>query len=419
MGNITVQQSKISLLIKPLTSLLAADFFPLIFAVGFSIVLGRVMREEALGVYSIATTIAILLRMFAEAGYEVEIPRDIASGKGLGSILEAQYVKNIILTILLPIGIIYSFISVPKPEPLILFLWNYPFAFAFSLRAALRGLDKSKSIAIIESISAFFQYGLLILSIFLFSSISIIFILMVIFEVMRAFVYYRYLNHAGYFKDISFIKLFWGNSQIPIRDFFKTILQKRRALFALNIFSSLQNRMAFLTMGVYSTPYEAGIYSAASRFPGFMRILPGAILNSIVPLYSSGKHPRFRFTFSLSLFLAVISGLFLYFGADFLIRLFYDFPESSHLLMIMSAGFAFSVLHQTVEGFMLAHGLESKVNQALFFTMILTLLTSIAFYPSMGLKGFATAYTLGEMILLIAYLLILYLWNGRRRKVRE
>ncbi|HET7153246.1 MAG TPA: polysaccharide biosynthesis C-terminal domain-containing protein, partial [Candidatus Kapabacteria bacterium] len=179
--------------------------------------------------------------------------------------------------------------------------------------------------------------------------------------------------------------------------------------FALvNIMSILQSRVDVLFLEHFRSTAEVGIYTAGERFINALTILPGAMFNGLIPLFSLSRGTSFSKKFSMqsvlffSLLGIVISGA-LYLAAPLIISLTFRFPESVIVLQILAWSFAFFMFNTFTESWLYGHHYEKFVVYARIVGIIAIVGTNIYFAPLYGATGTAIATIVSECILSVVF----------------
>lgn len=187
----------------------------------------------------------------------------------------------------------------------------------------------------------------------------------------------------------------------------RTAFYEQRGVTITNILSSLLVRMPSIMLGWFATDAQHGIYAAASRFFTSLRIVPGAVLNTIIPEYSqrSSHSARIRNVMLLALAAAALCSAFLYFGAPLLISYTFSYAESVSILQILALGFGALFLKTTLEGFLLAAHKEHLVNSVLAVVTVCAI-TAYAINARLSPQNVAWTISISEWVLFLALLTI-------------
>jgi PST family polysaccharide transporter len=168
--------------------------------------------------------------------------------------------------------------------------------------------------------------------------------------------------------------------------------------------SILQSRTDILLLEHFRSTAEVGIYSAGERFINALTILPGAMFNGLLPLFSRSRGESFsrKFSFqSILLFslVGVVISSILFFAAPFIISITFRFTESIVILQILAWSFSFFMFNTLMESWLYGHRYERFVVYARIFGVVAIICTNIYFAPRYGATGTAIATILSECLL--------------------
>ena len=397
-------------LFKSAGALLTADSAGLILSVVFSIILGRLYGKEFFGVYSLSFVMATMLRTITESGYDLRIPRETAENHEnvYNLIEEAQLVKNSIWLISFVPFAVFGYLSIGGFDYIILLIYVIPLSMGSTYKSVLRGLGRMGIIAKIDAGLNMMMYAILITLLYfgkpeMFS----IFIFFPCIEILKSIMFWNYLEKS---TGIS-IPLYIRNwrfalstaSLIKIRKSFKSQLP----LISVNFLSVWQFRSAMLAVGWAGTKSILGEYSAAQRFITFLRIIPGAILNTLLPEFSSGKQGEGDFRLLLSVLISLLIGLavslILTLLAEPFMMLTFRFESAIPVLRILSWSFIPVMISLTLESYLLANKRENSIIPSMIISSSLILISALIIVPVYGATGAAFVYTGGEFILMLLY----------------
>lgn len=397
-------------LAKSSIALLFSDAFSLVLAALFSIILGRISGEELFGVFSLAFLLYTFAKTLIDLGYDYDIPRTVATNKEniAELLLQSQTIKNSLWLVSLPVFIGIGFTFIKSPLFIILLVFNLPCSISTTFKAALRGLGRYNAITALETVFNFILYSAATLVVYFYFSLELVLLLYLIVEIPKSFCYYKYIK-----KQIP-------ESTIQFTDFLNFTFKKNvfKGIFAqlklltVNILSTLQFRSRTLVLGWFSTDFAVGEFSGAIRFITFLRVIPGAILHTLLPELSkdgqfselSGKLQKkfYKILFIVSVIGLILSGT-LFIFADFLIELTFKFNSAAPILKILSWTIALITYCYAIEAFLIARRLEHKINIGLTISTLLIFVLSVILIPLHSALGVAWASLAGELFLALYY----------------
>lgn len=407
-------------IISRISSLIIADAISLFLMALFSILFGRIYGKEFFGIFSLSFILLIIFRTFIDLGFDYSIPRSISSSpeRALREIIESQKVKLYILIIFLPLAIIISFFSTLSINFIILYLSLLPNTLSSSAKATLRGFSDMKTIAKIETVLNLVFYPIAGTAVLLKFNIAFIFLLFLILEFVRAFWYFNVikvkLNHKFNFIKFLFIPFSSKSRDLNINienntSFFK-IISGQMKLLAINLLSVLHFRLSSLLLGILSNTIAVGEFSAGLRFLTVLRVIPGAILNTLLPDFSKNNNEKKWSKLYLILFLFIfglIISFLLWLFAEPLMMFTFGFESSIPVLKILAWGFVIAVLSFSFEAFLISKKKEKYVNFSLLIALIATLIASIFYIPKYAAIGAAISAIIAESVLLMSYIIFI------------
>lgn len=383
---------------KSALTLLSAEALSLILATIFSILLGRLLGAEILGTYSIAFVIATIIRTLIDAGFDISIPRDSLSGIDPKSLINNANKFKIISFAITLIPAILLWFSVSSGFAIIIILiWNLIISLSSSYKSLLRANEKFSIISRTEALFNIILYSILF-SIFTFTDLYLIYLAYLLTEAIKLFVYTKLTkqflsNDTNTIAKYSYVELF----------------KNQYKLIIVNLLSVAQYRIPQFSTAWFAGDAALGHYSGAMRFLTLLRIIPGTILNTMLPEFSKPEPKKIKLVqaFSLATLIGISISLAMYFLSDLLIKYTYDFVDAVPILQILSFTFLPVSLNLTLEAFLLSKKLESQVNKALLLSFIFILGFSFYLCPQIGAMGSAIAALSGESALTLLYLIII------------
>jgi O-antigen/teichoic acid export membrane protein len=163
-------------------------------------------------------------------------------------------------------------------------------------------------------------------------------------------------------------------------------------------------------LGLLSNATAVGEFTAGMRFVTTLRVIPGAILNTLLPEFSNNnenkKYIKTHLIFFIFLFGFSISFL-LWLIAEPLMMLTFGFESAIPVLKILAWGFVLTVCSFSCEAYLISQKKEKFVNFSLVIALISTLISALIYVPTYGAIGASISAIVGEAFLLIAYLLFI------------
>lgn len=369
----------------------------------------RHLGKAFLGIYSLGFVTASLIRTLIDGGYEVIIPVESAKNNRLidDIIKEASCYKNIIWLISLMPAFILGILSSPGNYSFVVLLfWNITGTSSSTYKAALRGLGAMKEVSKLDLTINIIMYSISAALIYVCSSVSIMFSVFLIAEIVRTFAAKYVLERKLSRKVPSVFYLPKLNETIKL-------IKMNFAYISMNFLSSAVFRLPLYMLGSLSGAAAAGNYTSAMRFVTASRILPGAMQNALIPTFAESivKNGRAGLlpAVKVSLVLGAALSLALYFASDWLMTLIYGTNEAAYILKILVLLLMPLVLNYTMEAYWLAKGKEEYIIYVLSFVLVSALAVSFITIPIWGDKA-AAWIAFGAEILtsIIGICLILY-----------
>jgi O-antigen/teichoic acid export membrane protein len=424
------QNGKILNLGRETFSLLLAEAQSLVLMVLFSIVLGRTLGEEVFGEFSLAFALALLLRTFVEAGFDMKIPREIGSGNFnfYNLILESQSIKNLFFFVFLIPFIIAGFTLLSTASFLMLFLWILAQSINSTYKSTLRGLSKFDEIVKIETLFNFILYSACFIALLTAPSLDIFFFLYWLAEITKTTVYYWHLTQKqGIYIPRSYL-MFRTNLRLINHDlnlirFFKEKIKENYALASVSIFTALQYRSIIIITGWLAITSEVGVYAAAMRFLTVLKIIPQVLMNVLIPKLAGENFRQAKndvLTYGVFYFIIAtgIASIF-WLSSDFLIEVTFGFAEAASVLRILVLIFPINVVNMILESFLISKKHESAVNLSLITSIIVISVLGFIFISDGGATAAALAMLSGEIILFLIYIYFMITRKEMITKVQE
>ncbi len=399
-------------------ALLSADLLSFALMALFSIVYGRYFGEFNLGLYTNCFLVATFSRTLSELAYDLRIPREVAKAPELAGkiIIDSQRTKNLIWIVIVAPTAAIGYTIAGSWEFLPLLAWNYIYSVSATLKAALRGLGRMRTISKVETTGNIALYAFCFASLFLCPSLWLIFAFYGLAEAGKAFAYSRITGkiNSRHESLVQLMRVPSGRAEICAA-YREAVAQAR--LLGVNFSSVLQFRSSFLTIAWFSGNAMAGSFSAAMRFLTMLRIIPGAVLNTLLPEFSRRERPSNRaivLVFAASLGAGAAISLGLFFSADFLMNLTFKFESSVPALKILSFSFIPVMLSNTIEALLIAGRHEKFIVASLILSAVL-IFGGIVACPR-SLVAISCTVVAGESFLALCYTAKLFRRYGAARQ---
>jgi O-antigen/teichoic acid export membrane protein len=438
--------------------------------------ISRLWGAELAGVFTSASATALLLAVISDWGYDIILPRSVAAldeqefFAQISSLIgESQSLKLLLWMLLMLVLLVYAgfhglvssphimalqgefsqlhFFQLLLPVlPFVLYsLWVVPRNASMTFSAILRARLDVAPLVRIENTLTVLMYGVCcglviavahsnILSEHLFSSIdslpnpfSTLSISALIMLILAAewvkMVWYRAAleRHCAERGSILHIPTLWqcfgGVGRLfaspESRTRLSTILRSENLLLMiLQALSTLEARSGIYILSLLSTQSAVGYFAAALRFLTLLRILPGVMLTTLIPLFaqhrsqtssrtsSDASDATHRDERSLWRMLAVlvaggaVVSLVVSVSSSVLTATVYGmaFAPAAPVLAVLAWLFVVYLCTYSLEAYLLAHKCESAVNAGLMFYIVLLVGCSVLGMPFVG--TLAVAYSM-------------------------
>lgn len=371
-----------------------------------TVLLGRYLGADDLGLYRMVNTIFGTIMLFATIGIPAAITKYVAefrdNDEKLGQIVSAGLITSILLGLL-------SFISIYVSAGLFAAVFHMPelsgllkilaFAFPFSIVTSillgllngLREMTKNAWISIIQSVSMLaltfllvFNYGVngAVVGI-VFSSVLTTLILIFVQKISN-------LSFANFF-DNSIQLINFGS---------KTVFSN-----AINL---INYQADILMIGYFMTKTDVGVYSVAVMFAKLIWILPDSIQRITFPLISEYHAKKMNESIDTlvdkcmkysCLFLVFCTTFFVFFGKELVtVTLGTEFAHSYSPLIVLLIGTLFFGITKSVGSIFASVGKVSLVYKIPLVSAILNIILNIVLIPIYGMNGAAIATTVSLIV---------------------
>ncbi len=354
------------------------------------IAMTRILGAEALGVFTAAASLGLLLLAVIDWGYETRLPL-LVSAEPLHAaryLAEAQSTKIRLWLIAAILLIAYYGLQSLVLSPAILlqslhssFLPLLLYAFWALARgmtgvytATLRGLQHFGIIARIENSLTVMVHLLAVGVLVLYDAwgqgyfspstiLCAIVVCLLAGEVVKSLLFMRFLKQNDIKAGNMAAAVGWR--EIPM-------LPSHLVFVLLQALSILQSRAGIYTLMALATTIEVGYFSAIARITIALRIVPGTLFFVLVPHFVRSPEPKFlRKVFVIGLVVGIFGSLGLAFLADDIILLLYGagFVHLAPVLRIAAGLFFLQTLMNILESYILAHNEEFFVSGAMLLIL--------------------------------------------------
>lgn len=379
-------------LLKSATStiitLFIAQFGVMISGSLFQIFLNRQLGAEYGGVFALTSASALLLAVFVDFGYDLIIPQQIAQNQTVPKVFqESLAVKTIIwfwcMIIICSVTTVLWVYRIPEFNPGIILLyccWVLPRSITMSLAAVFRGLLYTRPISIVENVISLAGYmvccGLLFLEYQPFIILYLIISVFIFAEcgkmIWLAVILRRHDKQVIFFSksaNLNFVKWFWqkGLSFLCSKEHWGFLFTQ--------CLSTIEARLGIYLLGVFASQAEVGYFAAVQRILSLIRVLPGSILQGLIPYFSTSiSYKHFIRLTGLVLTAGLIGSTVLWVFAEPIILLIYgsSFTISITILKICAWMFLAQMVLHTLEALFLATGKTRYINSfmVLYITFV-------------------------------------------------
>lgn len=361
-------------------------------ALGFalSVMIGRALGEDGLGIYAAALAWIFPLSLLAEGGLGTLITRDVAQDERLG----AGYVRAVTMSRLVVGGGLALLLLLAAPalsdsEPVVKgIMLSAPLVivgpFFGTFTAIFRARQQMGPVA-------WLNLGMLAAQVILTG------IVLRAGGAISAVLAVNILTSAGqlFAAWLIYHKRFRGVSDLPVPD---TLALMRRAWpFALAaLLAALHTRTGIIFLERLSGTHETGYYAAAARFIEGGRLLPQAYFDALFPMLATQRDDfqrTFRRAIRLLALFGLIFGAIMTLGGGALINLTYGaaFAPSAGVLTLSAWALLPGALKGAQTLYWYAQGKETFVNQVTAAALALRIVITIPLVAQHGAYGAAAA----------------------------
>ncbi len=370
---------------RSLAALFSVNAMTLVGGILLPIAIARTLGVEALGVFSGASALGLLLTTLIDWGYETRIPLVVAAHcrtdilRCLTLLRHAQQLKLLLWCVLAActLGVAIFATKGRLNEEVSIYavygVWAIFRALGASYMAALRGMERYSSIARLENTASLILHGGCIAVLIL--SQNLLWTLLVLPCVEGAkMLIARSMVLEGAWEE-AFRQI--PHQTLSVKDIWSALREQVHfvVIQALGIVESRAGIFA-LTLTAASAQ-ELGFFGAAMRFPIALRTFAGALFTMLLPSFASLQNTSLAQTSEQQKVLlkqalvlgggiAFAGSCFLFLAAEPLVSFIYGAAmlPAVLLLRIVAALFFFQTLSNIFEAFLLAHGKERSIGVA-------------------------------------------------------
>ena len=383
----------------------------------------RVLGVEKFGLIAFAQAIIRYFVLFTDYGFGLSATKQIAEHREdkkhiseiFSSVLMVKLLLLLVSVILLSV-FVFSFEKFAKDWQLYYLTFGIVIGQAMFPVWYFQGIEKMHITALINIVPKV----IFTISIFIFVRST------------EDYLYVPLINSLG-FLLAGLLSLWLAISRFKVSFLFLNFEQMKYQLkegwhiFLGNISSTFSTLNITFLLGIMTNPTMVGYYAAVEKIIRPLASLNSPVINSIFPhlFYTAKSDPEKAFTFSKKISL-LVSGIM--FAIGFVLFIFSDqivnivfgeqFQDSSMILKIMAfIPMLHSLIHIYMLPNMIIHNFKKAYSKILFFSFLLSLLSSYVFIKFFTSKGAAFAALLTDIFVLTA--MGLYLKKHLKFKKRD
>jgi len=378
-----------------------------IFSIGITIIIARILGPGGQGIYSLAILLPTLLLIFT--GFGINVASVFYIGKRKYSPKEV-FGQNIIFTFLISIfailiGLIIIFFFSDKLFPgvekeyLFLALSLIPFALFFDLASSiLLGLQKIKKyniISFLQSLLFLILVGILLLGL-RFGIVAAIFAQVFSYVLTGIILFFITKKETGGL-------LLKFNKQ-----YFKNAFSYGFKVYLSSVFGFLHYRIDLFLINLFINPIAVGFYYAAVRLAEGIWLLSTSAATVLFPKVTSEEDSKQLKEFTPLvcrnvLFITFLIAILLFVFSHWIITLFYseEFLDSVRPFQILLIGTLFTAGWRILANDIQGRGKPMLNTYIISFSTILNIILNIFWIPKWGIQGAAWATAVSYLTALI------------------
>jgi len=327
------------------------DAITLLAYAAVAIIIARTFGPAVLGTYSLAMTIAGIVQIIADAGYNIWLPRAVAHNTSAADKLVsiALVTKLLLWVISTPCAVVVAWLHHAESALLTMLalLDTLASCGSFTILAALRGMNRYVAPQLLSSgysfASACAMSGVILAG---GSIIAVVATMAAVGLGRAAHLALLYVRARGSIEGIRHATCLIRWNDIAHQ------LRMQRQLWLVNVASTVVHRAPLVVLGMRTDSLVLGFFAAAFRIYSAVRILPGALFNAALPRLATDRQPaRERNVLLFGSAVALAAGIVLFLGAAPLIGWTFQFEEAivpMRLLAIASAGLSLKTAFEVV-----------------------------------------------------------------------
>ena len=354
--------------------------------------LARVIGVEKFGVIAFATAIIMYFQTVVDFGFNYTAVRDIARNRDnissmsrIFSTIMATRVLLMVISFAILMLCIYTIPSFYENRLILLLTFLYVPGYILVPEWFFQAMEQMKYITVMN-----------LLSKLLFTLLVFVFI-----KVKSDYIYQPILAALGYIVSgiISIpliIKKYKVKLIIPSLDEIFNALKGSWNMFICLFVPNLYSNFSIILLKLYCGVTPTGIYSSGFKFIDLVDQLSMVLSRTFYP-FLARRLDKHKMYVKISCTISVLAGLCLFFGADFLIKIFYtnDFAKSASVIKIMAISPFFLFLMNTYgPNYLVLIGKEVVLRNIIIFCSIGGFLLSWVFVVNYSYIGVAITLTI-------------------------
>ena len=379
---------------------------------GLSVLIGRLLGEDGLGIYVAALAWVFPLSLLAEMGIGTLITRDIAQTPEASHAYVQQSVRVRLLAgggLLCLLGLIAPLLSsnaqvitgIRLSAPLVLIQPLYStFTAVFRARQVMQPV-------------AYLNLGMLLAQV----ALSVL-VLSADYGMVALFVVNTLTSAGQLIAAWAVYRLrFYVPAKMPLD--YRVLIRRAFPFVVAAVLAAFQMRLTLILLERFAGTAEVGQYAAAARFVEAGRMLPHAFFDALFPLLASMVASAVRFdrffrrVFAGLIVFGVLFGLVMSAVGGWLIQATYGdgFTGAVSVLLIAAWGLLPLLLKSGRTLYWYAQGHEQFVNRVTFGVIVVQGVIGLWLIPRYGAEGAALTLLLSESVAFLG----LWLLNPRKR----
>jgi O-antigen/teichoic acid export membrane protein len=369
-----------------------------LFSFALSVLIGRVLGQDGLGIYMAALAWVYPLSLIAEFGLGTLITREFAHNPATASgLLHVSSLARLLiggslmvtLFVLAPVltadPLLVRGLQISAPMIVIVpFVGTFTAVFrAHQVMWPVAWLNLGMLVAQVILTALVFLVGLSILAALAVN------VLTSAGQLVAAWVLYR-VRYASPALDAQLISL--------------GVVLRQAAPFALaGVLAALQARFGVIMLEVFTHAGEVGFYAAANRFIDAARMIPNALFGALLPAISvQRERSMMRVMIGLTLYSLIIAAVMTLF-APLIINLTFgeSFAPATTPLILLALSLLPSLLRSARTLYWYARGREAFTNRVMIWSVLIQVLLSLWLVPPYGASGVALTLLIAEGVAFI------------------